>query len=152
MSGRIEQAALNLAEARTLRAAGVSYRDVRRRLGLSVAQTGHIRRALRREKAANTRLRRIMPGMTERDLPISQSVLPRGLRQHLAACGFRTFGDLADRLADPDFAGLCTLPGIGPHGAHRVETLLDQLGLLPGVADLQGMIETLFPEFRGEAS
>jgi hypothetical protein len=103
---------------------------------------------LTRAKSAQTRLRRIKPDATERDLPIGQSVLPSGLRQRLLAAGYRTFGDLADRLADPDFPGLETLPGIGPHRARLVKGLLDHVGLLPGPSDLQAAIECIFPEFQ----
>jgi hypothetical protein len=142
-----EQAALNLEEARTLRASGASYRQIRRQLGLSAGQIGHIRRALSREKAAGTRLRRSMPDATDRDLPVGQSVLPAGLRRQLSSSGYRTLGDLADRLSDPNLPGLETMPGIGPHKAALVKRLLDHYGLLPGTDDLRGAIEALFPDF-----
>lgn len=146
-----EQAARNLEEARDLRASGSSYRAIGRRLGLSSGQLSHIRRALKREKAARTRLQSSKPDATDRDLPVSQSVLPPGLRKRLAASGYRTLGDLADRLADPDFPGLETLQGIGPHRARLVKAVLDHFGLLPGPSDLQAAIEHLFPEFRDES-
>ncbi len=143
-----EQALQNLEEARGLRAAGTPYRQIGRQLGLSSGQLGHIRRALKREKGARTRLRKAAPEATDRDLSVSQSVLPSGLRQKLTASGYRTLGDLADRLADPDFPGLETMPGIGPHRARLVKGVLDHFGLLPGPSDLQAAIERLFPEFR----
>lgn len=142
-----EQAALNLEQARHLRAGGHSYRDIRRRLALTAGQLSPIRRALKREKAAGTRLRAKLPQASDRELPVSQSVLPAGLRKSLVTAGYRTLGDLADRLADPEFPGLATLPGIGPHRARLIHRLLDAFALLPGPADLQGEVERLFPEF-----
>jgi hypothetical protein len=141
-----EQASLNVEQARDLRAAGTSYREIGRRLGLTSNQLSHIRRTLKREKASRTRLRSTSPQATDRDLPVSRSVLPPGLRQRLTASGYKTFGDLADRLADPDFPGLETMPGIGPHRARLVKRMLDHYGLLPGPSDLQAEIEKLFPE------
>lgn len=151
MPSQPEQALLNLEQARGLRAAGTPYRMIGRQLGLSSGQLGHIRRALKREKASGTRLRSARPGATDRDLPVSQSVLSPGLRKRLTGSGYRTLGDLADRLADPDLPGLETLPGIGPHRARLVKAVLDHFGLLPGPADLQAEIERLFPEFRDAA-
>jgi hypothetical protein len=148
MLSQAEQALRNLEEARDLRAAGTPYREIRRKLGLSVGQLGHIRRALKREKGARTRLHKAAPEATDRDLPVSQSILPSGLRKRLTASGYKTLGDLADRLADPDFPGLETMPGIGPHRARLVKGLLDHFGLLPGPNDLQAAVERLFPEFR----
>ncbi|ATY34024.1 hypothetical protein [Sphingomonas psychrotolerans] len=142
-----KQAALNLEEARSLRAAGYSYRQIRRQLGLSPGQLGYIRRALSREKAAGTRLLRTTPDATDRDLPVSRSILPSGLRKQLTASGYRTLGDLADRLSDPDLPGLEAMPGIGPHKAGLVKRLLAHYDLLPGTDDLQSAIEQLFPEF-----
>jgi len=143
-----EQAAANFEEARGLRAQGLTYREIRKRLGLSAAQLGHIRRALKREKGARTRLRSAMPHATDRDLPVARSVLPTGLRRCLVAAGYRTLGDLADRLADPDLPGLETLPGIGPHRSRLVKALLDHLGLLAGSDDLRAEVERLFPDLR----
>lgn len=142
-----ELAVLNLEQAREMRAAGAGYRDIGRRLGLSPGQLGHIRRALKREKAAGTRLRSRSPQATDRDLPVAHSVLPPGLRKRLVSSGYRTLGDLADRIADPDFPGLATMPGIGPHRAELVRRLLDHFGLIAGSDDLRGEIEQLFPEF-----
>jgi hypothetical protein len=48
MLSKLEQAALNLEEARELRASGSSYRQIGRKLGLTSGQLGHIRRSLRR--------------------------------------------------------------------------------------------------------
>jgi hypothetical protein len=152
MLSQPEQAILNLEEARSLRASGRSYREVGRQLGLTSGQLGHIRRTLKREKAARTRLRSTMPHATDRDLPVRQSALPPGLRRRLASSGYATLGDLADRLADPDFPGLETIPGIGRHRAQLVKRLLDHFGLLPGPGDLQAAIERLFPEFRDAPS
>ena len=148
MLSQAEQAILNLEQARELRASGRSYRDIGRTLALTSGQLGHIRRTLKREKAGRTRLRKTKPDATDRDLPFSQSVLPSGLRKRLTASGYRTLGDLADRLADPDFPGLETLPGIGPHKARLVKGVLDHFGLLPGPNDLRAAVEQLFPEFH----
>jgi len=147
MQRQPEQVALNLEHARNLRISGTSYREIGRTLGLTSSQLGHIRRTLKREKAARTRLRSTRPDATDRDLPVSQSALPSGLRQRLTSTGYRTLGDLADRLADPDFPGLETMAGIGPHRARLVKGLLDQFGLLSGPSDLQAAVERLFPEF-----
>jgi len=149
---RTEQAHINLDQARDLRAAGLPYREIARRLALSPSQLRHIRRALSRAKAAQTRPRATMPGASERDLPIARSVLPSGLRQQLRKFGYQTLGDLADRLADPDLPGLETLPGIGPHRAGLVKALLDHFGLLPGPADLQAEIEAIFPELQEDGT
>jgi hypothetical protein len=145
---KAEQASLNVEQARELRASGMSYRQIGRRLGLTSAQLGHIRRTLKREKAGRTRLRSAKPGASDRDLTIGRSVLPAGLRQRLAASGYKTLGDLADRMADADFPGLETMPGIGPHRARLVKRMLDHYGLLPGPSDLQAAIEDIFPELR----
>jgi hypothetical protein len=147
MLSQPEQAFVNLEQARDLRASGRSYREIRRQLALTSGQLGHIRRALKREKAARTRLRSAKSHPTDRDLPISQSVLPSGLRKRLTSSGYRTLGDLADRLANPDLPGLETMPGIGPHRARLVKGVLDHFGLLPGPSDLQSAVERIFPEF-----
>lgn len=141
-------AMMNLEEARQLRAAGRSYRQIGRQLGLSSGQLSHIRRALKREKAAATRLRSRMPGASDRDLPVSQSVLPPGLRRLLVAAGYRTLGDLSDRLSDPDRPGLEAIPGIGLHKAEQVRRLLDHYDLLPAVGDLKAAVEEIFPDLR----
>lgn len=151
MLSRQDQATANLEEARALRAAGVPYRQIGRKLGLSSAQLGHVRRALKREKAAGTRLRSARPNAPDRDLPVGQSILPPGLRKSLIASGYRTLGDLADRMSDPALPGLATIRGIGPHKADLVKRLLDHYRLLPGSDDLQAEIERLFPEFGANA-
>ena len=148
MLSQPEQAILNLEQARDLRAAGRSYREIRRQLALTSSQIGLIRRTLKRAKASHTRLRSTKPGASERDLPVSQSVLPAGLRKRLITSGFRTLGDLEDRLSEPNFPGLRTLPGIGPHREQLVLRMLDHFALLPGRGDLQAAIEQLFPEFE----
>ncbi|HEX7855619.1 MAG TPA: hypothetical protein VF503_18195 [Sphingobium sp.] len=148
MLSKPEQANMNLEQAREMRASGVSYREIGRKLALTSSQLCRIRRVLSRAKAARTRLNSVDPGATDRDLPVTQSALPSGLRQTLKTLGYRTLGDLADRLADPDFPGLETLPGIGPHRARLVKGLLDQFGLLAGPGDLQAAVELLFPEFQ----
>ena len=147
MLSRGEQAAANVEQARALRGAGQSYREIRRALGLSAAQLGHVRRALKREKGARTRLRTGDPAASDRDLPIARSVLPVGLRRTLVAAGYATLGDLADRLADPDRPGLETLAGIGPHRARQIRTLLDTLGLFADTHDLEAAVAKVFPEF-----
>lgn len=141
-----EQAMLNLEQARDLRASGCAYREIGRRLGLTSNQLSHIRRTLKRQKAASTRLRTRQPDATDRDLPVGQSVLPPGLRTLLKSLGYLTLGDLADRLADPDLPGLATVSGIGPHRLQLIRRLLDHYGLLAGAEDLQAEVEHLFPE------
>jgi hypothetical protein len=143
-----EQVSANLERARDLRAAGVAYRDIGRTLALTASQLGRIKRTLKREKAARSRLRSAKPDATDRDLPVSQSALPPELRRRLTSAGYRTLGDLADRLADTEAPGLQTMAGIGPHRAALVRGLLDQLGLFAGPGDLQAEVERLFPEFR----
>lgn len=138
---------MNLEQARSLRASGLSYREIRRQLGLTSNQLGHIRRALKREKGARTRLQKTTPHATDRDLPVSRSILSPGLRKSLTSAGYRTLGDLADRLADPELPGLETIAGIGPHRAQLVRALLDHFGLRSGSVDLQAEVERLFPEF-----
>ncbi len=101
MPSRPEQAAMNLDQARHLRATGLSYAQIRQTLGLSASQIALIRRRLKLAKAAETRLRRKEPAMTARELPIGQCILPPDLRKRLTAAGFRTLGDLEARLADP---------------------------------------------------
>jgi hypothetical protein len=150
MLSQAEHAFMNLEQARELRASGHSYREIRRRLGITSAQLGHIRRALKREKAARTRLAKFKPNATDRDLPVRHTVLPSGLRQCLISSGFRTLGELSDRLADPCLPGLEAIPGIGPYRARLVTGLLDQFGLLPGPSNLQEAVERLFPEFAPE--
>jgi len=146
MLSRSDQAVLNLEDARSLRASGASYRQIRDRLGLSPGQLRHIRRALSREKAAATRLRSTESGASDRNLPVGRSVLPKGLRRTLMASGYQTLGDIVDGLSDPAGAGLEGIAGIGPHKAALVKRLLDHYGLLPGSGDLKGEIERLFPE------
>ena len=140
-------ATLNLEEARQLRAQGWPYRRIGRHLKISSGQLSHIRRTLKREKAAITRLRSRMPGATDRDLTVNGSILPPGLRKLLVAAGYRTLGDLADRLADPDRPGIETMPGIGAHRAELVKRLLDHYGLLPAVDDLRAAVAQIFPDF-----
>jgi hypothetical protein len=147
MLSQAAQASVNLEQARDLRARGRSYREIRRELGITAYQLNHIRRALKREKAARTRLTNVKPYATERDLPVRQSVLSPGLRQALISSGYRTLGDLSDRIADPSLPGLESIPGIGPHRARLVTGLLDYFGLLPGPPDLRAAVEHLFPEF-----
>lgn len=146
MLSRSEQASANVEQARELRAVGTSYREIRRALGLSAAQLGHVRRSLKREKAARTRLRSTAPAATDRDLPIARSVLPAGLRRSLIAAGHATLGDLADRLADPDRPGLETVPGIGPYRARQTRNLLDTLGLYSDTDDLEAAVAKVFPD------
>lgn len=146
MLSKLEQAALNLEEARALRASGSTYRQIGKKLGLTSSQLSHIRRSLSREKAAATRLRATIAGATSRDLPVGQSGLPAGLRRSLTSSGYRTLGDLADRVSDPALPGLEAAPGIGPHRVALVKRLLDFHGLLPGRCDLPEEIERLFPE------
>lgn len=147
MLTQAEQAVSNVEEARSLRAGGRSYREIGRQLGLSSAQLGHVRRTLKREKAARTRLRNAAPDATDRDIPVGQCALPIGLRRTLRAAGYATLGELADRIADRDAPSLQTMPGIGPHRAGLIDRLLDQFGLLPGRDDLKAAVEALFPEF-----
>lgn len=148
MLSQFEQANLNLDRAREMRAGGLSYREIGRKLALTSNQLSRIRRVLKRAKASHTRLRKANPGATDRDLLVMQSVLPSGLRQTLKDAGYRTLGDLADRMTDPDFPGFASLPGIGRHKAQMVNALLDHHGILAGSDDLQAAVEALFPEFQ----
>ncbi|MEN2786992.1 hypothetical protein ACFOKI_08270 [Sphingomonas qilianensis] len=147
MLSKPDQAAANVEQARALRAAGQPYREIGRRLGLSSAQLGHVRRTLKREKAARTRLRNAAPQAGDADLPVAQAALPKGLRRILTQAGYRTLGDIAARLAETDDRVLERMPGIGAHRARLVTRLLDQFDLLPGPSDLQAAVEQLFPEF-----
>lgn len=148
MLSALDLAQDNLDEARRLRAAGIAYRVIARRLRLSPSQTAHIKRNLKREKAARTRLRNARPDADDRGLPVSQAALPPELRQLLQKAGYVTLGDIAESLSDPDRPPLRTLLGIGPHRERRVQSLLDQLGMLPErPSDLRSQIEQLFPEF-----
>lgn len=148
MLSRAEQAALNVEQARDLRAGGASYRDIRRRLALSPAQLGHVRRTLKREKASATRLRNADPQASSRDLPVARAALPVGLRRCLTSAGYATLGALADRVDDRDAPSLATLPGIGPYRLRLVTRLLERYALLAGSDDLQAAVEQLFPELR----
>lgn len=150
MLSKAELASVNLEQARGLRTEGLTYRAIRKQLGITAAQMGHIRKALKREKASRTRLAKAQPLATDRDLPVAQSVLPPALRKCLVGAGFRTLGDLADRVSDPEANGLETLPGIGPHKARLVRALLDHYELLEGSSELQASIERFFPEFCGD--
>jgi hypothetical protein len=147
MFSRSHLATSHLEDARQLRVSGRSYRQIRRELDLSPAQLGAIRRALKREKAATTRLRAKLPAATDRDFPVGQSILPLGLRKILMTAGYQTLGDLADRVSDPAQPGLETLAGIGPHRAILVRRLLDQYDLLPATDDLRAAVEQVFPDF-----
>lgn len=146
MPSRPEQATLNLEQARHLRTIGHSYRQICMKLGLTASQLALIRRTLKREKAAQTRLHRINPDATARDLSISHSILPPNLRKRLTGAGFRTLGDLESRLADPDLPGLETIPAIGPHRVQLVKRMLEHFDLLPGPSNLKAAIEAVFPE------
>ena len=148
MLSQLEQVSANLAAARALRAEGVAYRVIGRRLALTTSQLGHIRRTLKREKAGQTRVHRTMPVATARDFPVGRSALPAGLRGILTRAGYRTLGDLADRIADRDQPGLETMPGLGPVRIRLVRALLDEFGLRAGSSDLQAEIEALFPDLR----
>lgn len=150
MSNKLEQANRDLDAARDLRSAGTPYREIRRRLGLSVGQLGRIRRALKRERGGLTRLRSTS-GATDRDLPISRSALPSGLRSLLGAAGISTLGDLADRFDERGLAGLNAIPGVGPHRARLMTDLLARYDLWPGGEDLRAEIERLFPELAEQA-
>ncbi|MGY2732504.1 hypothetical protein [Sphingomonas sp. UYP23] len=148
MLSQLEQVSVNLAAARALRAEGVPYREIGRRLRLTTSQLGHIRRTLKREKAGQTRLQTTMPGATARDLPIGRSALPAGLRRILMSAGYRTLGAVAARVADGDQPGLESMAGIGPFRIRLIRALLDQFDLNAGPGDLQAEVEKLFPEFR----
>lgn len=148
MLNKLQQARANLAAARRLREAGRSYRQIRRELGLTPAQIGRIKRELGREKGALTRLRQRRPDVEPRDYSVNASSLPPTLRRLLVAAGYRTLGDLADRLSDPDAARLETIAGIGPTKADMIRDLLDRHALLAGSDDLQSKIEALFPEMK----
>ncbi|TPG49076.1 hypothetical protein [Sphingomonas glacialis] len=148
MLSQLEQVSVNLAAARALRAEGVAYREIGRRLGLTTSQLGHIRRTLKREKAGQTRLQTTMPGATARDLSVGRSALPAGLRRILMTAGYRTLGALADRVADVDQPGLESMPGLGPFRMGLIRAVLDQFGLNAGPSDLQAEVEKLFPDLR----
>jgi hypothetical protein len=146
MLSKADQAASNLDHARDLRANGLSYRDIRRQLAISPAQLAHIRRALKREKSARTRMLNQNPLATARDIPLRQTALPLGLRTSLVAAGVTTLGHLSDKLADEPFSGLLSIPGIGPHKARLVLALLERHDLASPSGDLQRMVEHLFPD------
>lgn len=148
MLSRADQAHLNMQQARELRAAGIAYREIARRLALTSNQMRLIRKALSRSKAAQTRLHAADPHATSHDLPISRSVLPSGLRELLRVAGFRTLGDIAQSVDDPEFFGLETLPGIGPHRAKKVRDLLAHFDLLAGPVDLRAEVEAIFPDLE----
>lgn len=148
MLSRGERAALNLERARELRAGGATYREIRRDLGLTPAQLGYLRRTLKREKGASTRLRNADAQATPRDLPVGRSALPAGLRRCLQAAGYTTLGALADRIDDRNAPSLATLPGIGPYRLRLVTRLLERFELLAGSDDLQAAVEQIFPELR----
>lgn len=148
MLNKLQQARANLDAARGLREAGRTYRQIRRQLGLTSAQIQRIKRELGREKGALTRLRQRRPGAEPRDFTVNACSLPPGIRKLLIAAGYRTLGELADRLVDPELPGLEAIAGIGPTKAEMVHRLLDRHGLLPGPSDLQSKVEALFPEFR----
>lgn len=148
MPSPLEQVSANLVAARALRAEAVPYREIGRRLGLTTSQLGHIRRTLKREKAGRTRMLTTTPGGTARDLPVGRSALPAGLRRLLIEAGYRTLGELADRIGDADQPPLESLPGLGPVRVRIIRTLLDDFALRAGSSDLRGEIEALFPELR----
>jgi hypothetical protein len=150
MLSKAEQANLNLSSARELRSQGCSYRDIRRQLAITPSQISHIKRALKREKAARTRLMNRAPNATYREIPVRQTALPAGLRDRLATAGLSTLGEIADRLDDLGFAGLQGITGIGPHKARHVIALLDHYELRAGSDQLQAAVEQLFPEFGDE--
>ncbi len=146
MLSQSERAVWNVEEARRLRGSGASYGQIRKMLGIGSRQLCRIRGRLRQEKAGYTIRRSQMPGATNRDLPISCSVLPARLRKSLTANGlYHTLGDLADQLADPCFPGLEILPGIGPYRSASVMRLLDQLGVRSTAANLELDVEMIFP-------
>lgn len=148
MLNKLQQARINLNATRRLRAAGHTYWQIKRELRLTSAQLRRIRRELGREKGAITRLRKRLPKAGPRDFSVNAASLPRDLRTRLIGAGYRTLGDLADRIADPDLPRLETIAGIGPSRAELVHDLLDYYGLRAGSDDLQSEIEALFPELR----
>lgn len=148
MLSRADQAHLNMQQARELRAVGVAYREIARRLALTSNQMRLVRKALSRSKAAQSRLHAADPHATNHDLPISRSILPSGLRARLKEAGYRTLGDIAQSLNDPGFSGLKTLPGIGPHRANVVRDLLAHFDLLAGTNDLRAEVEAIFPDLE----
>ncbi len=143
-----QQARANLDRARELRAAGRTYRQIRRQLGLTSSQICRIRRTLKREKAGLTRLSLADPKATPHELSVGACDLPPALRRLLAAAGFKTLGDIAERLNDPALPGLEAMPGIGPGRATMVREMLERLELLEGPKDLQARVEAVFPELR----
>lgn len=143
-----QQARANLEQARELRAVGRTYRQIRRQLGLTSSQICRIRRTLKREKAALTRLRLARPKATPRELTVGACDLPPALRRLLAAADFKTLGDVADRMADPELPRLETMPGIGPARATMIRAMLERLALLEGPPDLRAEVEAIFPELR----
>ncbi len=137
----------NIEQARSMRASGLSYRAIRVELGVGASQLRNIRRGLRREKAGYSILKLRAADASNRDLPVKCSVLPAGLRKALLTSKIcHTLGDLADRLADPKFPGLETLPGIGPHRSALVKRLLNELCVRPACFDLRDEVELTFPE------
>lgn len=148
MLSRADQAHLNMQQARELRVAGVAYLEIARRLALTSNQLRLIRKALNRSKAGQNRLQATNPHATSHDLPISRSTLPAGLRERLEAAGYRTLGDIAQSLNNPEFPGLETLPGIGPQRANIVWDLMAHFDLLGGPDNLRAQVEANFPDLE----
>jgi hypothetical protein len=138
-----------LAQARALRDAGRSYRQIRRALALTRGQGAWLKKRLIRERRLAGQLQRQLDAAPAAALPVRRSGLPPQLRARLIGAGYQTLGDIADAIADPDRPGPAAVGGIGPVALARIAALLASVGLGTAAGgDLQASVEALFPEMR----
>ena len=118
-----QQARANLERARELRAAGRTYRQIRRQLGLTSSQICRIRRTLKREKAGLTRLSLLNPKATPHELSVGACELPPALC-HAAADHGRLLADTLFGIEDE--AGDLLQAGIDWAAVQPFETAILQ--------------------------